>query len=71
MTNANLYRQLYEATTKNLPRDCQFNQSITKEKQPKGKSSIKQEKQPKGKSSECLKGNQFASLAASDSDEEC
>ena len=71
MTNANLCRYLYDVITKDLPRDCLFNQSHSRQKQPNKRSEkLEKEMQTKGKSSELLKGNKFRLLCLSDSDDD-
>ena len=71
MTNANLCRYLYDVITKDLPRDCLFNQSHSSRKQPNKRSEkLKKEIETKIKSSEVLKGNKFGLLCLSDSDDE-
>ena len=71
MTNANLCRYLYDVITKDLPRDCLFNQSHSRQKQPNKRSEkLEKEMETKGKKSELLKGNKFGLLCLSDSDDE-
>ena len=71
VTNANLYRYLYDAITKQLPRDCQFNQSrSSKKQQSKRGGKPQQEKQTAAGNPNMLKGNKFALLCALDSDDD-
>ena len=70
VTNANLCRCLYDVITKDLPRDCLFNQSHSSQKQPNESEKLEKEMQTKGKSSDLLKGNKFGLLCLSDSDDD-
>lgn len=72
-TDVELYRQLYDRATTDIPSDCQFNHSRRKEKKRMKASQTttsQQETNTMGKGVECLKGNRFALFCPSDSDEE-
>lgn len=69
-TDVELYRQLYDTATTDLPSDCQFNHSRRKEKKRMKASQTTTSQQETSKKRKWLKGNRFALLCASDSDEE-
>ena len=71
VTNANVYRLLYDVITKDLPRDCQFNQSrrIQRQQNKRGKTS-EGRKEMTGENPNFLKGNKFALLCALGSDDD-
>lgn len=69
VTDVQLFQQLYDAVLKDIPSDCQFNQS----RQIKQKKGTKKNTEVKTavKSSDVLEGNHFAHLRiSSDTDED-
>ena len=69
--NANLYRQLYDVITNDIPRDCRFNQPRMKEKPAKDEGRKPRcGERKKIETKDYLKGNKFAVFSEeSDSDE--
>ena len=68
--NTKLYCQLYDAVTKDLPRDCLFNQSQPTKRQTEGNRKPEQRSGIKSKNAGYLKWNRFPFLHdESDSDD--